>query len=142
MGIFFNKRKWDFVCRLVGWVSVFQSVTNRVELIDKHPSFFFYLIAEISTHLIIYFQILNNIILILYTFSRTCIFTHIFKYIFSIFKQYYTYFYTFFYPHVFLHMFLNNKTHVFKYIYQTPYKGSFSNVVLITLFVFFKNEYE
>ena len=41
-GNFFNKRKWDFVCRLVGWVSVFQSVTNRVELIDKHPSFFFF----------------------------------------------------------------------------------------------------
>ena len=40
-GNFFNKRKWDFVCRLVGWVSVFQSVTNRVDSIDKHPSFFF-----------------------------------------------------------------------------------------------------
>ena len=31
---FLIREKWDFVCRLVGWVSVFQSVTNQVELRD------------------------------------------------------------------------------------------------------------
>ena len=44
---------------------------------------------------------------------------HPLKHIFSVFKQYYMYFYTFFHPHVFPHMFSNNKTHIFKHIYQT-----------------------
>ena len=38
---------------------------------------------------------------------------------FSVFKQHYTYFHILFHPHIFLHVFSNNKTHVFKYMYQT-----------------------
>ena len=45
---------------------------------------------------------------------------HQLKHTFSVFKQFYTYFHKFFHPHIFPHMFSNNKTHVFKCIYQIP----------------------
>ena len=50
---------------------------------------------------------------------RPCL-VHPLKHIFSVFKQHYTYFHLLFHLHVFLYMFLNNKTHVFKCMYQTP----------------------
>ena len=45
---------------------------------------------------------------------------HQLKHTFSVFKQFYTYFHKFFHPHIFPHKFSNNKTHVFKCIYQIP----------------------
>ena len=47
---------------------------------------------------------------------------HNFKHMFSVFKQHYMHFHTLFHPHVFSHMFLNNKTYIFKCMYQTPPK--------------------
>ena len=59
--------------------------------------------------------------IVIATQKRGCL-VHHFKQQFLVSKQHYTYFHTFFYPYVFPHMFSNNKTHVFKCIYQTPFK--------------------
>ena len=50
---------------------------------------------------------------------RGCLVHHFKKKKTRVFKQNYRYFYTLFHPHIFPHMFSNNKTHVFKCMYQT-----------------------
>ena len=44
-----------------------------------------------------------------------------------VFKQQNTCFHTLFHPHIFPHMFSNNKTRVFKHMYQKPPKDAFSS---------------
>ena len=70
-------------------------------------------------------------------FKRLCKLTeglvHHFKQQFLVFKQYYMYFHILFYPH----MFSNNKTYVFKCMYQTPPK--FNCASWDQIFYFSKN---